>query len=130
MTGLAPSICARICAMETVSLAEFQKLDLRVGEIKEVLEVPGLDKIWKLRVDLGELGERAILAGLRGFLTAEDLVGREIVVVVNLEPKAIRGEVSEGMLLAADPPAGEAGVDGRPVLIMPCEKVVTGTTIR
>lgn len=109
--------------MEAASFADFQKLDLRVGEIKEVLEVPGLDKIFKLRVDLGELGERNLLAGVREFFEPGELVGLQIVVVANLEPKEIRGQVSEGMLLAAD-------IEGRPVLIMPCEKVPPGTKVR
>lgn len=109
--------------METVSFSDFQKLDLRVGEIKSVEEIPGLDKILKLRVDLGELGERNLLAGLREFFTPEELVGLQIVVVANLERKEIRGEISEGMLLAADD-------DDRPVLVRPCEKVEPGTKVR
>lgn len=116
--------------MGRVTFSEFQKLDLRVGEIKTVKEVEGLDKIYKLEVDIGEENSRTLLAGLKSWFKAEDLIGLQIVVVTNLEPKTVKGITSEGMLLAADPPEGGHGVEGRPVLVMPCEKVKPGTKVR
>jgi methionine--tRNA ligase beta chain len=86
--------------MENITFAEFQKLDLRVGEIKTVEEIPGADKIYKLSVDLG--GEtRELVAGLKLFYGPDLLIGKKIVVLTNLEPRVIRGISSHGMLLAA-----------------------------
>ncbi len=65
--------------------------------------VPGADKLLRLRVDVGELGEREILAGIRAAYDPATLVGRLIVVVANLEPRKMRFGISEGMMLAAGP---------------------------
>ncbi|MFW6109964.1 MAG: methionine--tRNA ligase [Patescibacteria group bacterium] len=108
--------------MDAVSFAEFKKLDLRIGEVVEVLEVESLDKVLKLRVDLGELGIKTILAGVKETHSKEDLVRKQIVVVANLAPKKIGGEVSEGMLLAVD-------TDKEPVLLTPNRKVAVGAKV-
>jgi len=109
--------------MVTVPFSDFQKLDLRVGEIKKVEDVEGYDKLYKISVDLGELGERILIAGIKLWYTKEALIGLQVVVVVNLQPKRLAGLDSQGMLLAAD-------VDGRAVLVMPCDKVSPGTKVR
>ena len=106
----------------TVSFDDFKKLDLRVGKIKNVEEVEGLDRIYKLTVDLGERKGRTILAGVKEHLAPFELLGKSIAVVANLEPKEVRGVISEGMLLAAE-------VDGRPILLVPEEEVKPGTPI-
>jgi methionine--tRNA ligase beta chain len=86
--------------MENITYDEFKKLDLRIAEIRSVEEIPGADKIYKLGIDLG--GEtRELVAGIKLFYGPESLIGRKIVVLANLEPRAIRGIVSHGMLLAA-----------------------------
>ena len=79
---------------------DFAKLDLRIGTVIEASPHPNADKLLVLQVDLGEQ-KRQIVAGIRAHYTPEQLVGRRIVVVNNLEPAMLRGETSNGMLLAA-----------------------------
>ncbi len=85
---------------EPVSFADFKKTDLRVAKITDVAEIPGADRIWKLTVDVGS-EKKEIVAGIKAFYTREQLLGRSIIVVNNLEPSVIRGVQSKGMLLAA-----------------------------
>jgi methionyl-tRNA synthetase len=83
----------------TVSYEDFERLDLRVGVVRDVQPVEGADRLWRLLVDVGT-GVRTCVAGLRGSYEAEALVGRSVVVLANLEPRAIRGVLSEVMILA------------------------------
>jgi len=107
---------------ETISFSGFSKLDIRIGKILKVAEVEGLDKLYKLTVNIG--GEtKTLLAGLREVYSVVELIGKQIVVVVNLEPKTVKGITSEGMLLAAD-------VNGKPILLQPEEVVPAGTIVR
>jgi len=105
-----------------ISFEEFQKIDLRVGKIVEAEKVEGADKLLKLKVDLGT-EKRQLVAGIAKFYQPKDLIGREIVVVVNLEPKTLIGIESQGMLLAAN-------IEGKPVLLKPDEEFPPGTKIR
>ena len=84
-----------------IEFGDFQKLDLRVAEIKKVEAIEGADKLWKMKVDVGELGERTICAGIKKHYSDKELVGKKIVIVANLEPRKLRGVESKGMLLAA-----------------------------
>src|SRR5450631_467651 len=86
-----------------ISIDDFLRVDLRVAKVLNADLVAGADKLLKLRVDLGDLGEREILAGIRAAYDHAALVGRLIVVVANLEPRKMRFGTSEGMLLAAGP---------------------------
>ncbi|MFP4190256.1 MAG: methionine--tRNA ligase [Candidatus Woesearchaeota archaeon] len=79
----------------------FSKLNLKVARIKEVKEHPKADKLLILKVDLGD-EERQLVAGIKGHYTQEELQGRNIIMVTNLKPAKLRGEKSQGMLLAAD----------------------------
>ncbi|MFB6180491.1 MAG: methionine--tRNA ligase [Candidatus Nanohalobium sp.] len=86
---------------DTVSFEDFTDMDIRTGEIQEVEEHPNADKLYKVKVDVGE----AVLqtcAGLRNHYTKEELEGKNVVVLVNLEPTELRGEKSECMMLAAE----------------------------
>jgi len=74
-------------------------MDLRVAEIKAAEDIEGADKLYKLAIDSGE--ERTIVAGIKPFYSKDELVGKKIVVVTNLEPRTLRGIESRGMLLAA-----------------------------
>ncbi|MBU1051821.1 MAG: methionine--tRNA ligase subunit beta [Nanoarchaeota archaeon] len=86
--------------VEKIPFGDFAKLDMRVGEIKKVEDHPNADKLLVLTVDLGEGDERTIVAGLKGFYSAEDLVGKKTIFVANLEPVSLRGVESNGMILA------------------------------
>jgi methionyl-tRNA synthetase len=86
--------------MSNVSFNDFQQLDIRVGEIKSVDEIAGADKLYKLIVDIGG-EERVMVAGIKLFYSQADLPGKKVLVLVNLEPKTIRGVASHGMVLCA-----------------------------
>jgi len=109
--------------LSTISIDEFMKIDLRVGVVKSVEKIKGSENLYKIIVDLGELGERQIVAGIARYYTPDELIGRNIIVVANLQPKKIFGEMSQGMLLAAD-------VDGEPVLLTTVKPVKAGVRVR
>ncbi|MDD5217151.1 MAG: hypothetical protein PHN49_10500 [Candidatus Omnitrophica bacterium] len=83
-----------------VSFEDFKKLELRIAEILSVNLHPNADKLYVLGIRVGEV-QKTIVAGVRAFYSPEDLLGKKIVVVDNLEPAVIRGVESQGMLLAA-----------------------------
>ena len=83
-----------------INFDEFMKIDLRVAKVINAEDIPEADKLIKVTVDLGN-EERTIFAGIKGFYNPEELIGKNIVVVANLEPRKMRFGVSEGMLLAA-----------------------------
>jgi methionyl-tRNA synthetase len=99
-----------------ISIDEFRRLDLKVGTVKSAEPHPNADRLLVLRVDLGS-EERQILAGIRAHYPPEELVGKQVVVVANLEPAKLRGMESQGMLLAAS--------DNDRVIILTTEKPVT-----
>ncbi|GJQ58374.1 MAG: methionine--tRNA ligase subunit beta [Candidatus Scalindua sp. AMX11] len=85
-----------------VTIEDFMKIDLRVAEVKEAVEHPNADKLLVLKVDVGgDGGEKQLVAGIREDYTPDQLIGKKIIVVNNLEPAVLRGEESQGMLLAA-----------------------------
>lgn len=83
-----------------ITYDDFLKLDLRIGKILEVTVHPNADKLYLLKVDIGEK-TISLVAGLRAAYTPEELQGKSAAILVNLEPRDIRGVASEGMLLAA-----------------------------
>jgi len=109
--------------VEHVSFETFSKLDLRVGKIVEAEDVPDSRKLIKLVVDLGPLGKRQILSGIKKWYRPEELVGKTVVVVANLKPKKMAGLLSEGMVLMAE----EEGQ--KPTFIVPEEEVKPGTKV-
>ncbi len=84
----------------TIEMKDFEKLELKVGEIIRVDEIAGADKLYKLEVDIGGR-QITLVAGIKKQYKKEKLPGKRIVVVTNLRPTTIRGIASEGMLLAA-----------------------------
>ena len=107
-----------------ITYDDFAKLELRVATIVEAKIHPNADKLLVLQVDLGA-EKKQICAGIRAYYTPEQLVGKQVVVVANLEPRAIRGEMSNGMLLAATDPTS-----GRIVFITPSENVGVGSVVK
>ncbi len=89
---------------DRISFQEFQRLDLRVGTVLKAERVPGSKNLLKIIVDIGE--ERTVVAGLIGHYTEESLVGKQVVVVANLEPAKLMGVESQGMVLAAEDESG------------------------
>jgi len=87
--------------MENIKFDDWQKVDIRVGTIKEVKEHPNADKLLILKIDEGKDSPRQLVAGLKQHYSAEELTGKKIVFLANLEPKELRGELSHGMILAA-----------------------------
>lgn len=85
--------------MSEISFADFKKTDLCVAKVVDVQEIPGADRIWKLTVDTGG-GKKEIVAGVKTFYSREQLLGKSIIIVNNLQPSVIRGVESQGMLLA------------------------------
>ena len=112
-----------------ITFDDFIKIDLRVATIEQADVHPNADKLLKLQIDLGPEGKRQICAGVRGDYGGDlpSLVGRQIIVVANLAPRTIRGEESNGMLLAASALDGEAVVDV--VLLHPGKPVPAGSTV-
>jgi methionine--tRNA ligase beta chain len=86
-----------------ITIDEFAKMKLRVGKVVEAVAHPNADKLIVLQVDLGD-ERRQIVAGIRGYYEPEALLGKNIVVVTNLPPRQMRGQESQGMLLAASTP--------------------------
>lgn len=119
-----------------MTIDEFKKCDLRIGKIRVAERVSGSEKLLRLQVDLGDLGDivveagepgepklRQILSGIGKAYAPEDLIGKQVVVIANLEPRMMMGFESRGMLLAA------SGEDGKPVILTLTDEVAPGTQI-
>jgi len=106
-----------------MTIDEFQKSDLRVGKIIFAERVEGSEKLLKLQVDIAEPTPRQILSGIAKAYAPEDVVGKSVVIIANLDPRTMMGMESNGMLLAAH------GEDGAPVLVLPASEVPPGAKI-
>ncbi len=106
-----------------INISDFQKLDIRIGKIKSAERIPNADKLLKIIFDIGG-EERQILSGIAEFYPEPSLlVGKEVPVILNLEPRKMRGEESHGMMLTAD-------ASGRPVLLHPESEVPPGSVVK
>src|SRR5580765_6610337 len=110
-------------ASTTIQYDDFARLELRVATVLECKAHPNADKLLILKVDLGT-EQRQICAGLRQHIAPEQMVGKQIVVVANLAPRQMRGEISQGMLLAATDAA-----TGKVIVISPSEQVGAGSKV-
>jgi len=106
-----------------ISIDDFSKVELRVGQVKVAERVKGADKLLRLEVDLGT-EVRQVVAGIAEAYAPETLVGRKVVIVVNLAPRKLRGLESNGMIVAASPEGG------KPVLASFLEDVPVGTRLK
>ena len=106
-----------------ISIDEFSKIDLCVGQIETAESIEGADKILKLQVNIGA-ETRQMVAGVAEAYGPEQLEGKRVVAVVNLKPATLRGVVSEGMVLAAVDP------DGKPSIVWAPEDVPLGSRVR
>ena len=105
-----------------ITIDEFKKVELKVVKVLSAERADGSEKLLKLEVDLG-IEKRQIIAGIGKAYEPENLVGKQIVVVANLEPRSLMGLESQGMVLAANAESG-------PVLIVPEKEVNPGTELR
>ncbi len=87
--------------MDQITYGDFQKLDIRIARVLTAEPVPDTDKLIHLTVDIGQTEPRHIVAGLREYYQPSEMIGKLIVVLANLEPRKMRGIMSNGMLLAA-----------------------------
>jgi methionine--tRNA ligase beta chain len=119
-----------------INYDEFQKLDIRIGTILEAEKIEGADKLLKLKVDLGpstspgasssnssRVDIRTIVAGIAKDYKPQTLIGKQLVILTNLEPRTIRGVESQGMILAAV-------VEEKAIILKPAKKVPSGTKVR
>lgn len=111
-------------AVETISIDDFAKIDMRVGEVKSAEPVKGADKLLHLKIDIGESEPRTIVAGIALAYKPEELIGRKVVIVANLEPRKLRGLTSQGMILAASVEGG------KPILAAFHEEIPVGARLK
>jgi methionyl-tRNA synthetase len=104
-----------------ISIDQFRNVELKIATIKSAEPHPNADKLMVLQIDLGT-EQRQILAGIRNHYTPEELIGKQIVVVANLEPAQLRGLESQGMLLAASD-------EGRVIILTPEKTVQPGAKV-
>ena len=105
-----------------INFDDFQKLDIRIGTVLEAEKVEGADKLLKLKVDLGP-EQRTIVAGIAETYKPQSLIGKQLPILTNLEPRIIRGIESQGMILAAV-------IDEKAVILKPAKKVPSGAKVR
>ena len=108
---------------QEIQYDDFAKLDIRIGKVIAAEPVEGADKLIKCTVDLGSLGQRTIVSGIREWKTPEELVGKLLPYIVNLAPRVLRGVESAGMLLAASDDEGVA-------LLVPERSIAPGTKLK
>ena len=107
---------------EVVSFDDFGKMDIRVVTIKEAEKIAKTKKLLKLTIDTG-IDTRTIVSGIAEYYTPEELVGRQVLVLVNLEPRELKGVLSQGMILMGQDATGKL------VLLSPTDKVGSGTIV-
>ncbi|HEY5588923.1 MAG TPA: methionine--tRNA ligase [Candidatus Paceibacterota bacterium] len=117
--------------MEYITYDEFKKMDMRVGTIKEVEPIPETDKLLRCQIDFGEVNEngekilRQIISGIHEYYPDPSiLINKQVLYIINLEPRKIKGFESNGMLMAVD------GIDGKPVFLVPEVEINPGSKVR
>jgi methionyl-tRNA synthetase len=113
-----------IIKMTEIDFSEWEKIDLRVGEIEKVEDIQGADKLYKLTINIGK-ENRTVCAGIKQHYSKDDLKGKKIILFTNLKPRLMRGIESQGMLLAA-----VSEDEKQVVLISPSEQIANGSKVR
>jgi methionyl-tRNA synthetase len=108
---------------DPVTFDDFTKIDIRTATILEAEKVPKTTKLLKLKIDTG-IDVRTIVSGIAEYYEPKDIVGRQISIVANLEPRKIKGIESKGMILMAE------DKDGKLVMVTPVDKVSNGSMIK
>ncbi len=124
LLGKKPVEAAPAAPDNTISIDDFGKVDLRVGQVISAERVKGSDKLLHMKVDIGEPQPRTIVAGIAEAYQPEQMVGRKVVIVANLQPRKLRGIESQGMIVAASVP------DGKPVLAGFLEDIPVGARLK
>lgn len=113
-----------------ITFEDFAKVDLRIARITHAEPHPNADRLIKLQLDDGSGTPRQICAGVKDYYNPDDLVGKSICIVANLAPRTIRGEESNGMLLAAsDAPKGDPDAERNVVLLTPMADIAPGSSV-
>lgn len=108
----------------TITIDQFKEADIRVGTVVVCEKILDADKLLRLEVDFGEeVGKRQIVSGIAMYVTPEEMVGKQLLFVVNLEPRMLRGLESQGMLLAV-------GEDETFSFLVPTSEVTSGSRVR
>jgi methionyl-tRNA synthetase len=127
LLGKKPAVEPRAAVAEEtpkISIDDFAKVDLRVGQVLSAQPVKGADKLLHLKVDLGEGEPRTIVAGIAEAYRPEQLLNRKVVIVANLQPRKLRGLTSNGMIVAASVEGG------KPVLAAFLEDIPVGARLK
>ena len=110
-----------------ISFEDFSKLDLRVATVTAAEEHPNADRLLRIQLDDGTGSPRQVCAGIKAWYEPESLVGRQVVIVANLAPRKLRGEMSEGMILAAT--TRDDGGEEIVVLVALDRPIATGSAV-
>jgi methionyl-tRNA synthetase len=93
--------------MDQIKYDDFAKVEFKIGEIKEAIEVEGSEKLLRLQVDFGEENLRTVFSGIKKWYSPTDLIGKKTVFVTNITPRKIMGEESQAMIFGAEDQDGE-----------------------
>jgi len=117
------SVSKAVPQKPSINYDQFSEMDIRVGTILEAERVPKTQKLLKLKVDTG-IDVRTLVSGIAEYFSPEDAIGKQVAILVNLEPRKIRGIESHGMILMAE------NSDGHLQFVVPADKVDNGSTIK
>ena len=121
--------------MEKITYDEFKKIELRTAKVLSAEKVTGSEKLLRLTINVGdknELGEplpRQIVSGIAKYYSPEEMVGKQIIIVANLEPRMIMGLESNGMIVAAHGLPVQVGAEGSAVIVSPDKEVPPGSEL-
>ncbi|HTN69057.1 MAG TPA: methionine--tRNA ligase subunit beta, partial [Dysgonamonadaceae bacterium] len=117
------SVKAATPAKENISFEEFTKMDIRTGTIVEAEKVAKTKKLLRLKIDTG-IDQRTVVSGIAEFFRPEEIIGRQVSILVNLAPRNLKGIESQGMILMAE------DADGKLVFVSPAQKIANGSEVR